>query len=85
LIELEFQSRKLNNLDDVLDHISAQCWVESRFRSVSWWEKPDGTKVPDEVLIGTVLKEGIGTTEDRTLQLIIGRCMLFIIIFRGSR
>lgn len=74
LIELEFQSRKLNDLEDVLDHVFAQGWVESRFRSVSWWEKHDGTKIKNSSRVETLLHEGVGRCESTSLRLVIGRC-----------
>jgi hypothetical protein len=77
LIELEFQSRKLNDLEDVLDHVFAQGWVEAQYRSISWWEKHDGTKLKNGARVETLLKEGVGKCESTCLRLVIGRYMMF--------
>ncbi|KIM89453.1 hypothetical protein PILCRDRAFT_61309, partial [Piloderma croceum F 1598] len=45
LIELEFQDRKLVDLEDVLDHVFCQGFVEAKYRPSFWWENMDGKKI----------------------------------------
>ncbi|KAF8651965.1 hypothetical protein AX16_004608 [Volvariella volvacea WC 439] len=71
LIELEFQNRKLVDLEDVLDHVFRQGFVEPKHRPATWWEKKDGAKLKSSQLIDELLKQGIGRTQECALKLVV--------------
>lgn len=39
LIELEFWNRRLHDLEDVLEHVFQQGFLDAQLRPVSWWER----------------------------------------------
>ncbi|KDQ62702.1 hypothetical protein JAAARDRAFT_54605 [Jaapia argillacea MUCL 33604] len=71
LIELEFQNHKLADLEDVLDYVFAQGFVDPKHRPVSWWEKCDGVKVKGSQCIEELLIQGAGKTQETALKLVI--------------
>ncbi|EGN98565.1 hypothetical protein SERLA73DRAFT_110123 [Serpula lacrymans var. lacrymans S7.3] len=71
LIELEFQNQKLCDLEDIMEHLFRQGFVEAKHRSLSWWEKCDGQKVKGSFDIEELLKQGVGKCPDTALRLII--------------
>ncbi|KAL4246587.1 hypothetical protein ABKN59_008460 [Abortiporus biennis] len=71
LIELEFQNTKLHDLEDVLDHVFSQGFVEAKYRPMSWWEKKDGVKVKGCQNVEELLKQGVGICQDTALKLVI--------------
>jgi hypothetical protein len=74
LLELEFHEHKLLDLEDVLDHVFRQGFIEPRLRPQTWWEKKNGVKVRGSSVLEDLLKEGIGGCEKSALKLIIGTC-----------
>ncbi|KAH7905451.1 hypothetical protein BJ138DRAFT_1164755 [Hygrophoropsis aurantiaca] len=74
LIELEFQNQKLQDLEDVLEHLFRQGFVEARHRSVSWWERSDGQKVHGSHTVEELLKLGFGKCPQSALRLVIADC-----------
>lgn len=72
LIDLACQSQKLTDLEDVLDYIFAEGFVESKYRSVSYWEKNNGEKVKNGLCLEELLSQGVGRTEETALRLVIG-------------
>ena len=73
LIELEFQNHKLSDLEDVLEHVFRQGYVEPKYRPSSWWEKQNGMKVKGSHVVEDLLKEGVGKCQDTALKLVIGK------------
>lgn len=73
LIDLASHGHKLTDLEDVLDHIFAEGYVESKFRPVSYWEKTNGEKVKGGLCVEDLLQQGVGKCEETALRLIIGK------------
>jgi hypothetical protein len=71
LIELEFQNNKLVDLEDVLDHVFRQGFVDPKHRPSTWWEKKDGNKVKGSQSVEDLLKQGVGRCQDTALKLVI--------------
>jgi len=71
LIELEFQNTKLHDLEDVLEHVFQQGFVEAKYRPVSFWEKKDGSKVKACHNVEELLKLGVGKCQETALRLVI--------------
>ena len=72
LVELEFQNHKLHDLEDVLEHVFQQGFVEAKYRPVTFWERKDGTKVKGSFTVEELLKQGVGLCQDSALRLVIG-------------
>ncbi|KAF9465262.1 hypothetical protein BDZ94DRAFT_1281490 [Collybia nuda] len=71
LIELEFQNHKLSDLEDVLDHVFRQGFVEARHRPSTWWERKDGQKVKPGFSVEELLKQGVGKCPESALKLVV--------------
>jgi len=71
LIELEFANQKLADLEDVLDHLFAQGFVEAKYRSLTWWEKHEGHKIGGSTVVEELLNSGIGKCPESALRLVI--------------
>lgn len=71
LIELEFQNHKLADLEDVLDHVFRQGFVEPQYRPSTWWEKKDGQKVKASHSVEELLQQGVGRCPDNALKLVV--------------
>ncbi|TDL22171.1 hypothetical protein BD410DRAFT_788881 [Rickenella mellea] len=71
LIELEFQNHKLHDLEDVLEHVFEQGFVDATLRPLSWWEKCDGAKVKGCIPVEELLDEGVGRSQETALRLVI--------------
>lgn len=82
LVELEFQNHKLHDLEDVLEHVFQQGFVEAKHRSVSWWEKKDGVKVKASLSVEELLKQGVGLCQDSALRLVIGEIWTRFLAFK---
>ncbi|KAF8158008.1 hypothetical protein B0H34DRAFT_438263 [Crassisporium funariophilum] len=71
LVELEFHNQKLQDLEDVLDHVFRQGYVEAKYRPVTWFERKDGHKIKGSQLIDVLLKEGVGRSPETALRLVV--------------
>jgi len=71
LIDCALQNQKLNDLEDVLEYIFTQGFVEPKFRPVSYWEKTNGEKVKASLCVDELLQQGVGKCEETALRLII--------------
>jgi len=71
LVELEFQNHKLVDLEDVLDHVFRQGFVEPKYRSATWWETREGVKVRAGAPVEEVLREGVGRCPETSLRLVV--------------
>ncbi|KAF8799367.1 hypothetical protein BYT27DRAFT_7176440 [Phlegmacium glaucopus] len=71
LIELEFQNHKLFDLEDVLDYVFHQGYVEARYRPFTRWERKDAQKVKVSQPVEDLLKQGVGKTPENALKLVV--------------
>ena len=65
LIELEFQNHRLLDLEDVLEHLFRQGFIEAKHRPVSFWENHEGHRVSGAQLVEDILKDGAGKCPQR--------------------
>jgi hypothetical protein len=72
LVELEFQNQKLNDLEDVLEHLFRQGFIEVQHRPLSYWENHDGQRLNAGRAVEELLKEGAGACPQSALRLVIG-------------
>ena len=72
ILELESQGLKLHDLEDVLEHIFRQGYVEAKHRPSVWWEKHDGVKLKGSHIVEELLEQGVGQCEQTALKLIVG-------------
>lgn len=84
LIELEFQNHKLHDLEDVLEHVFQQGFVDAKLRPLSWWEKCDGAKVKGCIPVEELLDEGVGRSQETALRLVIGEAVFLYPRFHDS-
>ncbi|KZP31634.1 hypothetical protein FIBSPDRAFT_849601 [Athelia psychrophila] len=74
LIELDtFQGSKLIDLEDVLEHVFRQGFVEAKHRPSTYWERVDGVKVKGSHGVEELLDQGHGKCQDSALKLVIGQ------------
>lgn len=73
------------DLEDVLDHIFQQGFVDPKWRSVSWWEEGASTRLKASHSVQDLLTRGIGNTPATALRLIIGMCHCPFFLSRESR
>jgi len=71
LVELEFQNHKMVDLEDVLDYVFRQGFVEAKHRSATWWETKEGVKVRAAASVEEVLREGVGRCPETSLRLVV--------------
>ncbi|PFH51232.1 hypothetical protein AMATHDRAFT_59520 [Amanita thiersii Skay4041] len=71
LIELEHQEHRLSDLEDVLEHVFRQGFVEPKHRPAAWWEKKDGHRVKASATVEELLNEGVGKCPDTALKLVV--------------
>ncbi|KAJ8593949.1 hypothetical protein M405DRAFT_809990 [Rhizopogon salebrosus TDB-379] len=74
LVELEFQNQKLNDLEDVLEHLFRQGFIEVQHRPLSYWENHDGQRLNAGRAVEELLKEGAGACPQSALRLVIADC-----------
>ena len=78
LIEIS-DGTQLFDLEDLLDHIFQQGFVDPKWRSVVWLEGCDSARLRSSHTVKDLLAHGAGTTPDSALRLVI--CMLFYVLF----
>ncbi|KAF9493622.1 hypothetical protein BDN71DRAFT_1082659 [Pleurotus eryngii] len=71
LIELEFKNQKLTDLESLLDHVFQQGFVDNKYRTSTWWERRDGSRVKSSLAIEELFKQGVGKCQDSALRLVI--------------
>ncbi|KAH9980077.1 hypothetical protein BGW80DRAFT_1248373 [Lactifluus volemus] len=59
------------DLEDVLDHIFQQGFVDPKWRSVSWWEDCKSLRLKACDIVQDLLARGAGSTPETALRLII--------------
>jgi hypothetical protein len=62
----------LFDLEDVLDHVFEQGFVDPKLRSVVWWEDCTSVRLEGSSTIQDVLACGAGSTPETALRLVIG-------------
>ena len=62
----------LVDLEDVLDHVFQQGFVDPKWRSVSWWEECTSARLKASHAVQDLLARGIGSTPASALRLVIG-------------
>jgi len=72
LVELEFQNQKLTDLEDVLEHLFCQGFIEAQHRSLSYWENHSGQRLNASRVLEELLNEGAGRCPQSALRLVIG-------------
>ncbi len=71
----------LLDLEDVLDHVFQQGFVDPKWRSVSWWEEYTSLRLKASQAVEELLGRGIGNSPASALRLVIGT---FFFPFLGS-
>ncbi|KAG1742332.1 uncharacterized protein EDB91DRAFT_1128710 [Suillus paluster] len=71
LVELEFQNQKLTDLEDVLEHLFRQGFIEAQHRSLSYWENHDGQRLDASHAVEELLTKGAGKCPQSALRLVI--------------
>ncbi|KAG6336763.1 hypothetical protein ID866_2332 [Astraeus odoratus] len=71
LIELEFQNHRLVDLEDVLDHLFSQGFIDAKYRPVAFWENHEGQRVQSAHVVEELLKDGFGKCPQSALRLVI--------------
>jgi hypothetical protein len=61
------------DLEDVLDHVFQQGFVDPKWRSVSWWEDCKSLRLKACDTVQDLLARGAGSTPETALRLIIGK------------
>lgn len=65
-------------LEDVLDHVFEQGFVDPKLRSVVWWEDSTSVRLKASSAVQDLLLRGAGSTPETALRLIIGLYFLFL-------
>lgn len=66
---------RLFDLEDILDHVFEQGFVDPKWRSVAWWEDSTSIRLKASSTVEEVLACGAGSTPETALRLIIGECI----------
>jgi len=74
---------QLFDLEDVLDHIFQQGFVDPKWRSVVWLEDRDSVRLKTSHTVKDLLVHGAGTTPESALRLVI--CMFVFFVRRAVR
>jgi hypothetical protein len=68
---------QLFDLEDVLDYIFQQGFVDPKWRSVAWWEECTSLRLKASHAVQELLARGAGNTPASALRIVIGRQFLF--------
>jgi hypothetical protein len=68
----------LFDLEDVLDYVFQQGFVDSKWRSVTWWEDCSAVRLKACSTVQDLLARGAGSTPETALHLIVGAWTRFI-------
>ncbi|KAF9449107.1 fruit-body specific gene C [Macrolepiota fuliginosa MF-IS2] len=71
LIELDYPHQKLIDLEDVLEYVFRQGFVEARHRPVTTWVRKDGAPVRPSDVVDELLKQGVGKCSETAIKLVI--------------
>jgi len=68
LIELD---EKFTDIEDILDHVFRQGYVEAKYRAFAHWERKDGGLVKPSHPVLDLLEHGVGKTPETALKLVV--------------
>ena len=68
----------LFDLEDVLDYVFQQGFVDCKWRSVTWWEDCSAVRLKACSSVQDLLARGAGGTPETALHLIVGAWTRFI-------
>jgi len=68
LLELD---EKFSDIEDILDHVFRQGYVEAKFRPFAHWERKDGGHVKPSHSVLDLLEHNVGTTPETALKLVV--------------
>ena len=63
---------RLFDLEDVLDHVFEQGFVDPKWRSVAWWADSTGVRLKASSTVQDLLARDAGSSPENALRLIIG-------------
>jgi hypothetical protein len=69
---------QLFDLEDVLDYIFQQGFVDPKWRSVAWWEECTFVRLKASHAVQELLARGAGSTPASALRLVIGKLCQFL-------
>ncbi|KAG1780497.1 hypothetical protein EV702DRAFT_1023100 [Suillus placidus] len=84
-LELESQKEKLTDLEDVLEHLFYQGFVEAQHRSLSYWENHSGQRLKPSHALEELLGEGAGKCPQSALRLVIDNRLSTPFVFQTHR
>jgi hypothetical protein len=67
------------DLEDVLDHVFEQGFVDPKWRSVVWWENSTCVRLKACSSVQDLLARGAGSTPETALRIIIGVWFYFFL------
>ena len=70
----------LFDLEDVLDYVFQQGFVDAKWRSVTWWEDSTSVRLKVSTTVQDLLARGAGSTPETALHLIIGMLDVFFLL-----
>jgi len=73
LIALESPHHRVFTMEDILDHVFRQGYIDARYRPFARWEYGDGYRVSVSQPVEVLFNQGIGRTREGALQLVIGK------------
>lgn len=74
----------LFDLEDVLDHVFEQGFVDPKLRSVVWWEDCTSVRLQASSTVQDLLACGAGSTPETALRLVIGLYFFSFMILQGG-
>jgi hypothetical protein len=69
----------LYDLEDVIDHIFQQGYVDAKWRSVVWWEDCSSVRLKACTTVQDLLARGAGNTPETALHFVIGMSRTFFL------
>jgi len=66
-------SAHIFDLEDVLDHVLNQGCVNSKWRSVTWWDDCTSVRLKSSNSVQDLLARGAGITPETAVHLVIGK------------
>ena len=75
---------QLFDLEDVLDYVFQQGFVDPKWRSVTWWEDCSALRLKSSSTVQDLLARGAGSTPETSLHLIVGTWRVFWIRLKGA-
>ena len=66
------------DLEDVLDHVFDQGFVDPKWRTITWWEDRTSVRLKNCDTVQDLLARGAGSTPETALHLIIGKPYFFL-------